>query len=68
MSRRKAPSEGLERGTGRFQLNGTDSEGPARHWEAEGRDRFMVASPAQIPAGQLTLTSSLTLTLEHCDL
>lgn len=38
--RMKAPSEGLERGTGRFQLNGTDLEGSAQNWEAEGGDRF----------------------------
>lgn len=40
--RMKAPSEGLERGMGRFQLYGTDSEGPVQYWEAEGGDRFMV--------------------------
>lgn len=40
--RMKAPSEDLERGTGRFQLNGTDLEGPAQRWEAEGGDRFTV--------------------------
>lgn len=35
--RMEAPSEGLERRTSRFQLNGTTLEGPACHWKGESR-------------------------------
>lgn len=39
--RMKAPSEALERGIGRFQLNGTDLEEPSWNMEAKGGDTSM---------------------------